>query len=204
MPTPKKKTSLVRKPKGNAAPPPDPMDTEVGGDELPNRQTRRLSTENRKTAELLDIVSRDPGTPRYPFPVGLPEEHRKYWVEIVNSKPIDYFNDGDIPLLKLYCRVAYDIERHDAMLQTEGEVIYNTKGNLVVNPRVLVRSIAETRLLSLSTKLRAQPAARINSENDKKASEKQKGARRAVEAMSGSIDADDGEPLLAGGRRTLN
>lgn len=200
MPTKKTTPRALPEPKSAATrkkrPPPadDPMDTEVGGDSLPARNTRRLSTENRKTAELQAILDAHDGKPLFAFPAGLPKEHQKYWVEIVNSKPFDYFNNGDLPLLKLYCRAAHDIERHDAMLQTEGEVIYNTKGNLVVNPRVLVRSIAETRLLSLATKLRAQPTARMSSDNDKAQSEKKKNANSAARSLQG-----DEEDLLAGG-----
>lgn len=170
--------------------------------EREERRTRRMTTEARQKAELSAALdAKRTGAPVFPCPPELPEAHRPYWSELVNSRPHDYFNRGDIPLLKLYCRAAYDIDLLDRQIEAEGCVIPNARGNPVVNPKVVVRSIAESRLMTLSVKLRAQPASRYDSANDKKQSEKVKKATAAAETLIGSasgIDDDDGA-LLAGG-----
>ena len=75
-------------------------DGEEGG---PIRNSRRMP--DRQQAELVAAVSAKlTGKPVFRFPPELKDEHKPYWTEVVNSKPHDYFNDGDIHLLKLYCQ----------------------------------------------------------------------------------------------------
>jgi phage terminase small subunit len=152
---------------------------------------------DRQQAELAAALrAKMTGQPVFPYPAELHSDHKPYWVETVNSKPHDYFNAGDIHLLKLYCRVAADIDRLDREIAEEGSVILNNRGNPIVNPRIVVRSLAETRLLSLSTKLRLQPSARYDSENDRKQSDKKRNADRAARVIE---DEDDGDGLIARG-----
>jgi len=156
----------------------------------------------RAAAELAAALSfKKNGEPAFSYPPELPAEHKPYWLEVVNSRPLNYFNAGDITLLKMYCRAAYDSERLSKEIDREGEVIRNQKGNPVVNPKVLVRSINESRVMSLSAKLRVQPSARYDSGNDKKQAEK----TRNAEGAARTID-EDGDDLLAGknGRTMLN
>lgn len=177
------------------------QDAEVDGlgEEEPRRATRRMSPGDRQQAELAAALrAKLTGAPLFPFPPELNDEHKPYWTEVVNSKPHDYFNLGDIHLLKLYCRVAADIDRLDREIASEGSVILNTRDNVVVNPRILVRSIAETRLLTLSSKLRMQPSSRYDSEQDRNQSTKKRRADAAVRAMGDDDGDDDG--LIARGR----
>lgn len=154
---------------------------------------------DRQQAELAAALqAKLTGQPVFPFPAELKEEHKPYWTETVNSKPHDYFTLSDVHLLKLYCRVAADIDRLDREISEEGSVILNMRGNPVVNPRVLVRSIAETRLLALSTKLRLQPSARYDSENDRKQSDKKARADRSARAIEMDEDEED-DGLIARG-----
>ena len=179
---------------------PDPdMDVDELEDiDAPPPQTRRMAPGDRQQAELAAALrAKMTGKPVFAFPAELKDEHKPYWTETVNSKPHDYFTLSDIHLLKLYCRVAADIDRLDREIAEEGSVIVNNRGNPIVNPRILVRSIAETRLLSLSTKLRLQPSARYDSENDRKQSAKKGKADRAARAMDD--DDDDGDGLIARG-----
>jgi P27 family predicted phage terminase small subunit len=157
-----------------------------------------MSTGDRQSAELAAALrAKQTGQPVFAFPAELRDIHKSYWTEVVNSKPHDYFNDGDVHLLKLYCRVAADIDRLDGEIEAEGSVVLNMRGNPVVNPRILVRSIAETRLLTLSTKLRLQPSARYSSDQDRNQSQKKRSADRAVRAMHDDDGDDDG--LIARG-----
>lgn len=158
--------------------------------------SRRLSVEKRKQAELeAAIEKRRNGEPVFPYPVGLPEHHKPYWLELVNSKPHDYFNNGDLPLLKLYCRAAYDVERLDRMIEAQGDVYFTSKGARGMNPLIAARAIAETRLLSLATKFRAQPASRLDTDTDKKQQRK----KDRADATADHLDEDE-EGLLAGGK----
>ena len=170
------------------------------GDEPQRRQTKRLSTGDRQSAELQAALKlKANGLPVFPFPPELKDEYKPYWTELVNSKPFDYFNKGDIPLLKLYCRAAADIDRLDDEISREGCVIPNARGNPVVNPKVVVRSIAETRLMGLSVKLRAQPSSRYDSANDRKQTEKTTRANQAAQTLDESRSEDDDDGLLARG-----
>lgn len=151
----------------------------------------------RASAELAAALMRKTNnSPAFPFPPELDPRWKPYWTEVVNSRPLNYFNQGDVTLLKLYCRAAYDMDRLTKEIDSEGDVIRNAKGNPVVNPKVLVRSIAEARLLSLSAKLRLQPAARYDSGNDKKNAQKKQKADEAADHID-----DDQDGLLAGGTR---
>lgn len=159
---------------------------------------RRLNTGDRQQAELTAALrAKLTGAPVFPFPPELKDEHKPYWTEVVNCKPHDYFNAGDIHLLKLYCRVAADIDRLDREIAEEGSVVTNARDNPIVNPRVVVRSIAETRLLTLSTKLRMQPSSRYDSEQDRNKSTKKRRADAAVRTMH--EDDEDGDDLIARG-----
>lgn len=197
----KQRKPYTRTPDARDLPDPDSVvDSmeEDGNHELPARTTRHVPG-GRQSAELAAALrAKTDGKPYFPFPPELPPAHEPYWIELVNSRPHDYFNRGDMPLLKLYCRAAHDIDVLDREIDNEGSVIENARGNPIVNPKVVVRSIAESRLLALSVKLRAQPASRFDSNNDKKQQEKTKHAQRAANAVEDSGD-EDGDGLLASG-----
>lgn len=163
------------------------------------KQTRRMSAEERKAAELrasISAVLED--KPRFPYPSDLREEYRPYWLTLVNSKPADYFTDGDRPLLKMYVRAAWEMDALDDQVRLEGHTIPGSKGGMVLNPAVTARAIAETRLLSLATKLRSQPSSRFDSANDKKQTEKTKQAAQTAESFARQTDTgDDDSDLIA-------
>lgn len=189
---PAKKTAAAKKTTRRAADPDEIVDgTEFDDDEddaPPERTTKRMAPGDRQSAELAAALqAKRSGEPVFAYPPELKDAHKPYWAELVNSKPHDYFNRGDIPLLKLYCRAAADIDRLDEEIAEEGSVIPNARGNPVVNPKVIVRSIAEGRLMSLSTKLRAQPASRYDSENDRKQSAK----KAKADSSARALDEDD-------------
>lgn len=157
-----------------------------------------LPQRNRKSDELdAAMRARLKGIPKFAFPPELPLLHRPYWLELVNSFPKDHFQASDIPMMKLYCRCAYDIERTSAMIEEEGEVVVGARGNPMVNPRVKVRTDAQSMLLAISTKFRNQPASRTNTENHKNRQGKAAAAGAAAEAMGEEAEGDN---LLAGSR----
>jgi len=138
-----------------------------------------------------------PEKPVFPYPADLPECHKPYWLQAVNAKTGDgYWSKGDIPLLKMYCRCAYDIEQLDAVILMEGCVIENARGNPIMNPKIVVRSLAEGRFMTLSTKLHLQPSSRIGTGVEENQDKKKTKALAAAD----SIEAGDG--LLAGHSRS--
>lgn len=172
----------------------DLMDAD--GEEPTLRHSRRMNTGDRQQAELTAALqAKLTGQPVFAFPQELKSHLQPYWVELVNSKPHDYFTQSDVPLMKLWCRVAADIDRLDREIEEEGSVVLNARGNPIVNPRVVVRSLAETRLLSLSAKLRTQPSSRLDANTDKEQARKKKVADAASRSL---MDDDDGDGLLAG------
>ena len=194
LPPPKPAVKARKKPLPRLPDDDGELDDDV--DEQQARPTRRMAPGDRQQAELAAALqAKLTGKPVFAFPPELKEEHKPYWTEVVNSKPHDYFNMGDLHLLKLYCRVAADIDRLDREVADEGSVVYNGRGSPIVNPRVVVRSYAETRLLSLSTRLRMQPSSRYDSEQDRNQADKKRKADNAVRA----IDDDDDDLIARGG-----
>jgi P27 family predicted phage terminase small subunit len=137
--------------------------------------------------------------PVLPYPDDLPEDYKKLWLETVNTKPADYWTKQDIPLLELYCRTYFDMKRLNQEIEDEGEIITNAKGNPTINPKIMVRTVAEQRFLMLCSKLRAQPSARGNIVNEGSAVKRRRNAVDTARAAEGGDDGDDeGHGLLAG------
>jgi phage terminase small subunit len=157
-----------------------------------------LAQGNRKTAELdAAMQARLKGTPKFPYPPELEPHLKHYWLELVNSFPKDHFQISDISLMRMYCRCAYDIDRTTLMIAEEGEVVVGARGNPMVNPRVKVRSDAQSTMMGLATKFRNQPASRTNTENHQNRQGKATAAGAAAEAIG---EEADGDGLLAGSR----
>lgn len=136
--------------------------------------------------------------PVFPWPATLPEEFRDIWTTTVNTKTGDYWSKGDIPILEIYCRNAADIRRLSKEIADEGEIIFNANGNPVVNPKIVVRGYAESKLMSLCTKLRLQPSSRMDTKGEDSQLGKKGKANRAAKVIQ-----DDGDDLLAGGEGML-
>jgi P27 family predicted phage terminase small subunit len=132
--------------------------------------------------------------PVFPYPKGLPEEHRELWCDTVNTKTGDYWCAADVPLLKMYCRNVHDVERLSDEIEQEGEVILNARENPVVNPKIVIRGFAEARLMALCTKLRLQPSSRMDTKNEANQGKRKNAAVKAAKTVE-----DDGDGLLAGG-----
>lgn len=177
-------------------PPAPPLGSGGGGVMAGEPEMDGFQQGNRKTEELQrQLAARSTDQPVFPYPPELPAPHRPYWLELVNSFPADHFQRSDIPLMKMYCRCAADIERQTLMIETEGEVVMGGRGPMV-NPRVKVRTDAQNMLLSITTKFRNQPASRVNTENFKNRQGKAQTAGEAAQAIG-----DDEDGLLAGGVR---
>lgn len=131
--------------------------------------------------------------PVFPWPDTLPKDFRDIWRDTVNTKTGDYWSKGDVPLLEMYCRNAADIRRLSEEIKDEGEIIYNANGNPVVNPKIVVRGYAESKLMTLCTKLRLQPSSRMDTKGEGGQLKKKTKANNAAAVID-----DDDDNLLAG------
>lgn len=138
------------------------------------------------------------GEPVFPYPPGLPSSHQDIWRDTVNTKTGSYWSLGDVPILKLYCRVATDIERLTSEIDEEGEIIHNANGNPIVNPKIVVRGFAEARLMTLCTKLRLQPSSRMDTKGEDSELNKKGKAKRAAKTIE-----EDSDDLLASGNMSM-
>jgi P27 family predicted phage terminase small subunit len=133
--------------------------------------------------------------PVFPYPYDLDDKFKDIWRDTVNTKTGDYWSLGDVPLLKMYCRMAHDIHRLSEEIEAEGEVIINANGNPVVNPRIVIRGYAEAKFMSLCTKLRLQPSSRMDTKGEDNQLKRKVKAKRAADV----IEADEDELLASGG-----
>jgi P27 family predicted phage terminase small subunit len=154
---------------------------------------RRGAQARSALAEALDAEK-----PVFPWPRTLPEEFRDIWTETVNTKTGEYWSRGDIPILEIYCRNAGDIRRLSTEIKDEGEIIFNANGNPVVNPKIVVRGYAESKLMTLCTKLRLQPSSRMDSKGEDGQLKKKGKAVRAAKVIG-----EDEDGLLAGASGVL-
>lgn len=168
----------------------DPLD-----EEMPEREPIPFTNDEVTRVEQI-MKRRLTKAPVFPHPEELSDKLKPYWTELVNSFPDDHFTAGDIVAMKLYCRCAHDIERCNALIEQEGDVIHGPRGPMV-NPRVKVRSVSETVLLGILTKFRNQPASRANSENF----QTRQGKKNAEQAADDLVESDDDG--LLGGRASM-
>lgn len=163
---------------------------------MSDRPTPDKGKRGRQAVSYLSEVTQ--GGPVFPFVPGLTDIEKEIWVDIVNTRTGDYWNRGDIPILKMYCRLTADIDRLTDEIRAEGEVIENSHGNPIVNPKIVIRTYNEAKLMTLCTKLRMQPSSRVSGESDRHNTVKKSKATNAAATI-----ADDEDGLLAGGGDTL-
>lgn len=164
---------------------------------MATRNVGETGKRGKKAQEHLgEILS---GEPVLPFPKDLPEKHEEIWRTTVNTKTGDYWSKGDIPILMMYCRHAWDIQTLSEEIDEEGMVIFNANGNPIVNPKIVIRGYCEAKILSLCTKLRLQPASRMDSKNEANQGVKKRKAAHAAKTLQ---DDDDGL-LAVGGSDTV-
>lgn len=153
-----------------------------------------LPQDSQRSLELAaQMQARLSNEPIFPYPPELSNDLKPYWVELVNSFPLNHFQVSDITMMKMYCQCAYDIERQNVMIASEGEVVLGARA-AIVNPRVKVRESNRATLLALATKFRNQPASRMNTDNFKRKRQRAQDAAQGAEAVTGDEDG-----LLAGG-----
>lgn len=126
----------------------------------------------RKSTAALSVVT-PLSTHRIAPPEHLTHAQAKQWREIVDSLPADYLRPGDVPLLSAYCCASSYHQQAHALLEAEGMVLTNERGNAQVHPAVAILTAQAANLASLATKLRLCPSSRYDKH---KAANMQRGA----------------------------
>lgn len=107
----------------------------------------------RRSAASLSLVPPGQPIPLARVPVGLSEGEAALWVEVVESKPADWFGADSLPVLREYVRAA-------VMCDTLATVVADTikRGDPDEIKSVLdIRDKESRRSVSLATKLRLTP-----------------------------------------------
>lgn len=100
-------------------------------------------------------------------PEGLPDDVREVFDTIVGAARPDHFAPAERPLLVEFCHCVARSIRGEAVVRTEGEVIVTPKGDVKMNPWLLVLKDNRNTLGNLATKLRLAPNARTESKQVK-------------------------------------
>ena len=93
-------------------------------------------------------------------PSRLSKVGKKLWRDIVNSLPVDWFKDSDLPLLESYCLLYSQVRECEQALETESLVITDVNGMVRPNPWHKILMDNTVKMATLATKLRLCPNAR--------------------------------------------
>lgn len=101
--------------------------------------------------------------PRPPKHVALRQQDEAFWPGIYKAKSVDEWTDAHLVVGAQLARAMADLEKQQELLDTEGTVLENARGTMVMNPRVSVleglarREMALMRALGLTGKVNVDP-----------------------------------------------
>lgn len=101
--------------------------------------------------------------PRPPAHVALRQQDEAFWPGIYKAKSVDEWTDAHLVVGAQLARAMADLEKQQEILDTEGTVLENARGTMVMNPRVSVleglarREMALMRALGLTGKVNVDP-----------------------------------------------
>jgi hypothetical protein len=101
--------------------------------------------------------------PLPPSHVSLRQQDQAFWPGIYKAKSVDEWTDAHLVIGAQLARAMADLEKQQEALDTEGCVLENARGTMVMNPRVTVleglarREMALMRALGLTGKANVDP-----------------------------------------------
>jgi len=125
-----------------------------------------------------------------PSHVRLREGDHIFWVCVVRARARDEWTEADLVVAAQLARCLHDIEQEQSLLDSEGTVIANDRGTMVVNPRVSVLEQFARREMALMRTLRM--GGKVPGEDPRS----QAGARK-IERDARKIKTDMEDELLA-------
>lgn len=122
--------------------------------------------------------------------VNLRPGDRPFWLSIVSARARDAWTDSDLELAAGLARCKADIERLQAEIDAEGDILENAKGTPVINPRHTLLETLSRRAVAVSRMLHVHAEATQGESADQ-------GKRLAAEkAAKGAVTEDSLIPGL--------
>lgn len=125
--------------------------------------TKKTHDSNSAASAVKAMVNAAKGIPQPPAHVALRPQDAPFWPGIYKAKSVDEWTDAHLVIGAQLARSMADLEAQQAILDTEGTVIENARGTMVMNPRVSVleglarREMALMRALGLTGKVNVDP-----------------------------------------------
>lgn len=124
--------------------------------------TRKLRSDA-VAVSITAMVNAAKAIPQPPAHVALRQQDAPFWPGVYKAKSVDEWTDAHLVVGAQLARAMADLEAQQILLDTEGTVIENGRGTMVMNPRVSVleglarREMALMRALGLTGKVNVDP-----------------------------------------------
>jgi len=122
-----------------------------------------------------------------PEHVSLAGEAMPFWYSLMEARAKHKWNNADLETAANLARCKYDIERMQAQIYAEGDVIENQRGTPIVNPKHQLLETLSRRSVALSRMLHVHAEATLG-----KAKDQVKGNKAASRAAQVVEETDDG------------
>ena len=125
--------------------------------------TKKTHDANSATSAVKAMVNAAKGIPQPPAHVALRPQDKPFWPGVYAAKSVDEWTEAHLVIGAQLARAMADLEKQQELLDTEGTVIENARGTMVMNPRVSVleglarREMALMRALGLTGKANVDP-----------------------------------------------
>jgi hypothetical protein len=129
------------------------------------------------------------GPPSPPAHVSLRECDLPFWNSLVRARPFATWNASDLEVAANLARAKADIERIQAEIYAEGDIIENGRGTPVMNPKHTLLEILSRRVMACSRMLHVHcEATNGESREQKNKAKTQKAAEQAIAAAQADDD----------------
>ena len=125
--------------------------------------TKKTHDSNSATSAVKAMVNAAKGIPKPPAHVKLRQQDLAFWPGVYKAKSVDEWTEAHLVIGAQLARSMADLEKQQELLDSEGTVIENARGTMVMNPRVSVleglarREMALMRALGLTGKANVDP-----------------------------------------------
>jgi hypothetical protein len=122
-----------------------------------------------------------------PSYIALRPGDQPFWDAIISARARDTWNESDLAIAANLARSRADIERISFELEMEGDVLQNTRGTMVANPKHQILEVLSRRTVNLARMLHVHASATLGDPRD---NAKAGAAERAAEAAADDLDDD--------------
>lgn len=148
--------------------------------------TRRQRTDTVKGA--VSAMSGAINEIEVPEHVSVPDAAMKFWRSITKARSAERWNDADLEVAAELARTKANIERLNAEIEAEGDVIKNDRGTPIVNPKHSLLETLTRRMVALSRMLQVHAEATQGKSRDQvKSNKAQAAAAKSADAVHDSL-----------------